>query len=665
MFECRLLALAPVVGGLVSAITSTTVLRADSFTPIARMHVARSGHQATLLDDGRVLVTGGSDDSGAAISRAEVFNPVTRSWTDAEPNAYARVEHAATLLQDGRVVVVGGASTTSSCEPIAAFEIYESRTGTWSLTRDVPIAFAHGPAAVRLADHRVLVSGGGTPCGSISRSAAIFDPTSNTWLPTSSMNVARQFHTAVLMRDGRVLVTGGALTRDGELADAEAYDPATGDWTIVPRRPILLGTTCDGYVQSFAALLDPVRSIVSRATDSFCSSTTVLPRTRFLVAGGTLASGRRLESAEVFEPLTEGRTLTGPLLSARAGHTATRLVNGSVLVAGGNDDVNPTTAAEIWIPEIPYESAAIAVGRAVADRSGRFYYGVLLAAVVNSKRHMLISYTRGNPTTRILEWNVIEDRVRVPTPYVQEIGKGFDEFHAIQIDKDDNIWAVAHTANEVYKFSPVGELLLRFGAPPAVDPVAAPPAPPLPPLARPYLDQPIDVALDRSGNVFVLDGGRNPRLARFDERGQFVAATGSRGAKLGELNSPHSLAVDANGNVYVADGGNARIQVFSNTLMPIAVYDTVGSPWALCMTSGAHQYLFSASNPDRTDATKGDLPGEIYKLELDGTIVGRFGRGDNSGGRFKIPHFIHCMSDDELIEISITDDFHFLRLLPR
>ena len=72
MLEHRLLALAPIVGGLVSAITVTTVLRADSFTPIATMHEARSGHQATLLDDGRVLVTGGSDDSGAAVGRAEI-----------------------------------------------------------------------------------------------------------------------------------------------------------------------------------------------------------------------------------------------------------------------------------------------------------------------------------------------------------------------------------------------------------------------------------------------------------------------------------------------------------------------------------------------------------------------------------------------------------------
>jgi len=314
------------------------------------------------------------------------------------------------------------------------------------------------------------------------------------------------------------------------------------------------------------------------------------------------------------------------------------------------------------IQEIPYASPGIAIARGVVGPKGQVVNGDLLAAVVNSKRHLLISYTRGNPTTRILEWNWIEDRMVFP--YVREIGKGLDEFHAIRIDENDNIWAVAPTENEVFKFSPVGDLLLRFGARPAVDPDAAPSVP-LSPLSRPYLNRPMDVALDRAGNVFVLDGGNNPRIARFDRGGQFVASAGGRGSKPGEMSSPHSLAVDANGNVYVADGGNARIQVFSNALAPIAVYDTVSSPWALCITSGAHQYLFSASNPDRTDVTKGDLTGEIYKLELDGTIVGRFGRSDNSRGAFKTPHFIHCMSDDELIEISITDDFHFIRLLPR
>src|SRR5262245_53168840 len=86
-----------VAGALAFATIATVRLGANAFTAIASMHTARSGHQATLLDDGRVLVTGGSDDSGAAIGRAEIFNPVTRTWADADPNVHARVEHTAAL----------------------------------------------------------------------------------------------------------------------------------------------------------------------------------------------------------------------------------------------------------------------------------------------------------------------------------------------------------------------------------------------------------------------------------------------------------------------------------------------------------------------------------------------------------------------------------------
>ena len=293
------------------------------------------------------------------------------------------------------------------------------------------------------------------------------------------------------------------------------------------------------------------------------------------------------------------------------------------------------------------------------NRNGERFYGGVLAAALNSRRHLFVSYTHGRPTTRMLEWDLTESGLHAR--YVREIGEGVDEFHSVRIDKNDNIWAVGPTTNEVFEFNPAGAPLLRFGAPPAVDADA----PAVVPLVRPYLDHPLDVAWDGAGNIFVVDGGRNPRIAKFDRRGRFIAAAGSLGAKPGELRSPHALAVDAGGNVYVADGGNARIQVFSNALAPLAVYDTVGSPWALCITNGAHQYLFTASNPDRTDNTRGDVTGDIYKLELDGTIVGRLGRSDDARGTFRTPHFISCNGENELIVVGISDSMETITLLPR
>ena len=85
----------------------------------------------------------------------------------------------------------------------------------------------------------------------------------------------------------------------------------------------------------------------------------------------------------------------------------------------------------------------------------------------------------------------------------------------------------------------------------------------------------------------------------------------------------------------------------------------------MCITKGAHQYLFSASNLDKTDGTKGELTGDIYKLELDGTIVGRFGRSDNARGTFRTLHFIDCTGENELVAIGSSDWFGTITLLPR
>ncbi|HEY3054122.1 MAG TPA: kelch repeat-containing protein [Thermoanaerobaculia bacterium] len=107
----------------VAPIAVVAVLRADTPAVTGPMKIARGGHQATLLRDGRVLVSGGSDDSGNAIGPAEIFNPVTGAWSMAHANVVPRIGHAAVLLRDGRVLVVGGVPSASSSEAIGSAEL--------------------------------------------------------------------------------------------------------------------------------------------------------------------------------------------------------------------------------------------------------------------------------------------------------------------------------------------------------------------------------------------------------------------------------------------------------------------------------------------------------------------------------------------------------------
>jgi Galactose oxidase, central domain/Kelch motif len=187
-----------------------------------RMNTARYLHTATLLSDGRVLVTGGQTDSGITNS-AEIYDPKDNKWTAVANMNSARSEHTATLLSDGRVLVTGGKSSSSTFHATA--EIYDPTANSWTVV-SVPsmstVRFRH--AATLLNNGAVLVAGGATNSGNTT-SAEIYIPAANVWTSISTMNEDRALHRATLLGNGKVLVTGGALSCSGcYTAGTEIYD---------------------------------------------------------------------------------------------------------------------------------------------------------------------------------------------------------------------------------------------------------------------------------------------------------------------------------------------------------------------------------------------------------------------------------------------------------
>jgi NHL repeat-containing protein len=142
---------------------------------------------------------------------------------------------------------------------------------------------------------------------------------------------------------------------------------------------------------------------------------------------------------------------------------------------------------------------------------------------------------------------------------------------------------------------------------------------------------------------------------KYDKDGRYIKEVGTRGTQPTQMNIPHSITSDAKGNIYVADRQNRRIQVFDSDLKLLKIYDNIGAPWAVCITPGPHQYLYSSnSNPDNNDSRQAAVSGEIYKMELDGTVIGKFGKPGKQLGEFSTVHAIDCRNENELLVSEIT-----------
>jgi sugar lactone lactonase YvrE len=294
------------------------------------------------------------------------------------------------------------------------------------------------------------------------------------------------------------------------------------------------------------------------------------------------------------------------------------------------------------VPEILYDS----VPNFLKLPAG-LYLGESVGVATNSKGHVFVYMRSAN--TRLLEFDQNGN-------YVREIGEGlygFEFAHSVRVDPEDNIWTVDEGTNTVIKFNPAGRVLMVLGRrPEAVAGAVATAAGPAPPAEKYLFGRPTDVAWDPQGNIFVSDGYVNHRVVKYDKNGRFLKQVGSEkpGSEPGQFSTPHGIAVDAKGNVYVADRANNRMQVLDNNLVPKAVYDNIGVSWTVCISPGPHQYLFSSnSNPNGNTPGSWDITGEIYKMELDGTIIGRFGHASKQHGGFQVVHMMDCRNPNEII----------------
>jgi sugar lactone lactonase YvrE len=298
------------------------------------------------------------------------------------------------------------------------------------------------------------------------------------------------------------------------------------------------------------------------------------------------------------------------------------------------------------VPEIPYESVPNFL-----KLPANLYLGESMGVATNSKGHIFV-YTR-SANTRLFEFDQ-------NGTYVREIGEGnygFEFAHSVRVDPQDNIWVVDEGTNLVIKFNPAGRIVMVIGhRPDAVAGAVATTNGPAPPAEKYILGRPTDVAWDPQGNIFVSDGYTNHRVVKYDKNGRFLRQVGSEkpGSEPSQFNTPHGIAVDAQGNVYVADRANHRMQVFDNNLVLRAIYDNIGDSWTLCISPGPHQYLFTSnSNPNGNAPGTWDISGEIYKMELDGTIVGKFGHASKEFGGFQVVHMMDCRNPNEIIVAEI------------
>ena len=301
------------------------------------------------------------------------------------------------------------------------------------------------------------------------------------------------------------------------------------------------------------------------------------------------------------------------------------------------------------------------------------YLGEASGVAVNSKGHVFV-FSRGSTTgpayaaaaAQLLEFGA-------DGQFVREIGHGLYAWsfaHTVKVDRDDNIWAMDKGSDMVIRFNPAGRVTMVFGRKQeASDEDTEPlkhPKPPLPAVDGSFR-QVTDITWDSKGNGYISDGYINARVAKVSPAGEWLASFGGPGDGPGQFNTPHSIASDAQDRIYVADRGNRRVQVLDtegkvvrqitidvpfdpatkpaignlpNQNPPVGTAKTMvaGAPWAVCVTPPPNQVLYVS------DA----YPGRIYKLSLEGKVLGVLGSSGKGAKQFGWIHEIACPSENTL-----------------
>jgi hypothetical protein len=295
--------------------TASVTVVAHGFRPTAEMAIGRTAPTATVLTNGKVLITGGDScfllsyyTGECPLSSTELYDPATETFVPAASMSAARLFHTATLLNSGKVLVVGGWASMTS-------ELFDPATNTFTNSGSTNI-LRDSHTATLLSNGKVLIAGGlSGRFGHSVASAELYDPVTQTFSPTGNLTVPRYAHTATLLANGTVLITGGVNNTPGSQRTAELYNPATGTFTMISEMT---------HHRAF-------------------HTATLLSSGKVLITGG---SGSRFEQ-EVFDPANGTFTITSPMSTSRAVHAAVRLLDGRVLVSGSDftaETYDPVTA---------------------------------------------------------------------------------------------------------------------------------------------------------------------------------------------------------------------------------------------------------------------------------------------------------------------------------